>query len=127
MFEDDTFAGCDQLSADDKIDSRKREALKYEKEQKARDEEMERAQRKMRSGMEDVNRRVREIDRKAKSSGSMGVWLFIMFVGCVGGYVYVHSRKYKCSYAESLKGLATMVLSAINRVVNALKERMKKE
>lgn len=112
------------MPTDDKIDSRKREVLKYEKEQKARDEEMERAQRRMRSGIEDVSRRVREMDRKAKPSGSMGMWLLIMLVGGVGGYVYIHSRKYKCSYAESLKGLAAMALSVIGRV---MKERTKKE
>ena len=87
---------------------------------------MERAQRKMSSGIEDVNRRIRDIDRKAKSSGSTGMWFVLLLVGGVGGYVYVHSRKNKCSYVESLKELAAMTLLAINRIVNALKARMKK-
>lgn len=127
LFEDDTFEGCSQLPDADKLDPRKRDALKYEKEQKIRDEEMARAQRKMRLGIEGVGRRVREIDRKAKKSGSAGSWFVLLLVGGAGGFVYVHSRKYKCSYAESLKELVAMTLSAINRVVNALKERMEKE
>lgn len=114
VFEDDTFAGCDQLSADDKIDSRKREALKYEKERKARDEELERAQRKMRSGMGSI----REMDRKAKSSGSSGMWLVLLLVGGVGGYIYVHSRKHKCSYVESFKELLVIAM----RIFNSMKE-----